>query len=105
MLTTIVRIGKLETGREVQLVPFFHVLSAVIIPCLEVVASVEIEFPAVFAKRISSPAAASAIANMVINDAVVNECASPFVEACFGITSRIGNRYELTFLDVLGPAY
>ena len=104
MLTTVARISKLEAGREIQLIPFLLVLPAIVVVRLEVVAPVEIELPAVFAKLMRCPTPARAIPDMVIDHTIIDECTGPLVEVCFGIAPRIRNRYKLTLVDVLSPA-
>ena len=79
LLATVLEVALLDAGREVQLVPSCVILAVVVVACLKRVAAVEVELPHILAHRVAPHAAPSAVADVVVNLAVVYERALPLV--------------------------
>src|SRR2546421_11663578 len=69
----------LNTRAEIELAPMDAIRLAKVVAGLEVVSFIELEFPHVLAHGVAPGAAASAKVDMVVDLAVVDESAAPFV--------------------------
>ena len=90
-------VSLLNARGEVELVPGGLVFSAVIVLRLEEVAAVKIELPHVFAHGVPPGSAAGAVADMIVDVAVINQRTKPLI-----ITTRVflepGTRFHVRLL-------
>ncbi len=77
LLTAVADVGLLDVGAEIELLPLRGIGRAVGVISLEFVAILEMQLPDVLAHRIAPDAAAGAIVDVVVNDAVVDQRGRP----------------------------
>src|SRR5262249_6463917 len=74
------KVPLLNVGAKIQLFPGGLVFSTVVIPGLKFVATIEIEFPHVLTHGVTPDTAAGAIANVVVNPAIIDQRTPPSIE-------------------------
>ncbi len=104
VLAPIAAVDMLHAPGEVQLVPLYRVGCAVGVPGLEAMTGQEVELPLVLARGVAERLPARAEANVVVDDAVVDQRAAPEIVAAHVTLEplRVGDELGIGHVRVVG---